>query len=148
VGFFDTEARTCPDCGTTFDALVLWADTVPCDDCGKIREAARWERIRAGRDYEIAELGGACPTQATGRNVDGRPFYFRARHGHWTLELGQPGWPTDYSDWPHDVMADEPEVFLAAQGDDDTHGWMEDEAVLAILDRHLPVPSTTVKDRP
>ena len=145
MGWADTETRACPDCGDPFEALVLYADTVPCDPSGVKRQAARWERIRAGRDYQIDELGGACPTQATGRNVDGRPFYFRARHGHWTLELGKPEWPTDYSDWPIDHRADEPEVFLVAQGEDESHGWMEDDDVLAILDRDLPVPAVVVE---
>lgn len=35
----------------------------------------------------IASLGGNCPVQATG-TVAGVPFYFRARHGHWRVEIG------------------------------------------------------------
>ena len=59
-------------------------------------------KVREGRTYSIAELGGACPTQATGRTPSGRPYYFRARHGDWTLEVGEPDFPTDYVHWPTD----------------------------------------------
>lgn len=43
---------------------------------------------------------GACPQQVTGRDKAGRPFYFRERHGEWTLHLGDASWPTDYVLWP------------------------------------------------
>lgn len=33
------------------------------------------------------ELGGACPVQGDGE-VDGVPFYFRARGRHWSIEFG------------------------------------------------------------
>jgi hypothetical protein len=32
-------------------------------------------------------LGGNCPVQAEGM-VDGKPFYFRARGGHWSMGIG------------------------------------------------------------
>lgn len=138
MGILDSETRTCPDCGKPFDALAIWDKTVPCDECGRKRYEARMEHLRAGRDYTIDELGGACPTQAMGRTADGRPYYFRARHGEWTLEVGEHDFPTDYSDWPasrHDA-----DHFLIASGDDESHGWMNDSEVLAILDEHLAVP--------
>jgi hypothetical protein len=145
MGMFERQDRACPKCGQTFSALALWDADVPCETCSRTAHDERMARIRAGRNYTIEELGGACPTQAQGRTVDDRPYYFRARHGTWTLQVGQPEWPTEYRYWP--TRWDDDSTYVA-QGDDDTHGWMEDEAVLAILDRHLPVPSTIVKDRP
>ena len=143
MGMFERETRSCPKCGKPFSALALWDADVACETCSRTAADERMARIRAGRNYTIDELGGACPTQATGRTSDDRPYYFRARHGTWTLQVGQPGWETDYCAWPGDAW-DREDTYVA-QGDDDTHGWMEDDAVLAILDRHLPVPSTVTK---
>lgn len=33
----------------------------------------------------------ACPVQAEGRLNDGRPWYFRARHGEWSMQVGERG---------------------------------------------------------
>lgn len=49
----------------------------------------------------VTTFGGACPTQAEGVLPDGSAFYFRARHGRWTIEAGPDG-PKDYLDWPRD----------------------------------------------
>lgn len=84
--------------------------------------------------YTIDYVGGACPTQAWGRTADDRPFYFRARHGEWTLEIGNTGWPTDYSDWPRVKTA--PPWFYA-EGADPSFGWMEPAQVERILAEHL-----------
>jgi hypothetical protein len=35
---------------------------------------------------EISSLGGSCPVQGEGM-VNGRPFYFRARHDHWSFAI-------------------------------------------------------------
>lgn len=35
---------------------------------------------------DVWELGGNCPVQAAG-DIDGWPFYFRARGAHWSLEV-------------------------------------------------------------
>lgn len=32
-----------------------------------------------------------CPVQAEGRLSDGRPWYFRARHGVWSMQVGERG---------------------------------------------------------
>lgn len=40
------------------------------------------------REYRFTCMGG--PLQIKG-HVDGFPFYFRARHGRWRLEIGQSG---------------------------------------------------------
>jgi|LSQX01.1.fsa_nt_gb hypothetical protein len=85
--------------------------------------------------FTVDEIGGECPTEAIGRYTDtNQPFYFRARSGRWTLELGQPEWPTDYVNWPADVWPYE----TVAQGDDPTHGGMADADVLVILAANVP----------
>jgi hypothetical protein len=41
-----------------------------------------------GNGYTIAHrYVGAMPNQIEGTLDDGRSFYFRARHGHWTLRV-------------------------------------------------------------
>jgi hypothetical protein len=35
-------------------------------------------------------LNGKCPVQAEG-TIDGYPFYFRSRGGHWALKIAEPG---------------------------------------------------------
>lgn len=54
---------------------------------------------------------GACPQQVEGVDRRGRPFYFRERHGEWTLDVGEAGWGA-YRDWPNDGTA-------VAEGDGD-----------------------------
>lgn len=61
------------------------------------------------------DFGGWCPVQGEGE-IDGWPFYFRARHRHWALSVAPPdGDPVDvscgwacgwhvgalYRPWPH-----------------------------------------------
>lgn len=78
----------------------------------------------------VTSAGGIMPTQAEG-TIDGQPFYFRARHGVWTLEINMFNHdeclPTNRSAW-HDT--DPVWVF---DGDDDTSGMMSRSAVLDIL---------------
>jgi hypothetical protein len=97
--------------------------------------------------YRLEYVGGAAPTQAWGRTGDNRPFYFRARRGEWTLEVGERGWPTFYADWPRDYPTPgrwdpvtEPPGMVAS-GWDETHGFMEPFDVEAILNRHLGGPA-------
>lgn len=73
----------------------------------------------AARGYVLESIGGVCPTQAEGVWVDGERFYFRARHGWWTLQVG-----------PEDAV----EGREIACGEDETRGAMSDAAVIAILD--------------
>lgn len=49
---------------------------------------------------EIEILGGFCPVQAEGR-IDGQPFYFRARHSHWSIEIGG-GFVLGGEGWRHE----------------------------------------------
>lgn len=73
----------------------------------------------------VTSCGGMCPTQAEG-TIHGNPFYFRARHGIWQLTVVEPGCDA--------VMpANKEDVVLYRDGDDPTHGWMEESAVMAIL---------------
>lgn len=136
MSIFEWQKRTCPGCGDTFDALALWDADTPCGDCGRKRYEQRLATINEGRPYTVESIGGACPTQAEGRTPDDRPYYFRARHGEWTLRVGEPGWPTCLLDWP-----DDGDGTYVDSGDDDTHGWMENPAVLAILDRNFGSPA-------
>ena len=126
---------TCVHCGSEERGLPWWDTCSSCSDLIDHMNAERMATARAGRAYTIVSLGGACPTQAEGLTADGRPYYFRARHGDWTLEVGEVGWPVDYGKWPHDRQNwRQHEV---ASGDDPSNGWMEDSDVLAILDEHL-----------
>lgn len=70
-------------------------------------------------EIQVHSIGGAFPTQAEGRILD-VPFYFRARHGDWSLGFG-------------DHPISDPELSLS--GEDDTAGMMEDEEVMALLTR-------------
>lgn len=126
------EPYTCQTCGKQCTGLAFWTR---CRECSRKAQEERMAAIATRCPYTVTELGGACPTQAQGRTVGNRPYYFRARHGEWTLEVGEPDFPTDYLEWPstrHDWDA-----YLIAEGDDPSGGWMEDDEVLAILDQHL-----------
>ena len=65
----------------------------------------------------FTSFGGNCPVQAEGF-VDEQPFYFRARHEHWRMEIG--GEPVVKPDWKYE------EEYPGGQFE---AGWMEpDEA--------------------
>jgi len=97
-----------------------------------------------------AEPHGDLPTQAWGRTADGRPWYFRARHGRWTIEVGDDrSWPTNYAEWPRPDLAFDQidwEQFVVAEGEDDTLGSMEADDVHDLLAEHLPPASPTTED--
>ena len=88
-------------------------------------------RADAHGAYRLGSCGGMCPTQAEGLLWDDRPFYFRARHGHWDLSVGEPGWPTDYSFWPRSGLLSN---MVVGEGDDPTYGYMSEPKVRAVLD--------------
>lgn len=71
------------------------------------------------------------PNQVEGQLDDGRPFYFRARHGGWSLAIGQPGETVD------DISL-RPDEDCDAVGRMSTAGWWNPEAaerfVRALLD--------------
>jgi hypothetical protein len=125
-----TETRPCPRCGRKFQSLVMWPSATPCDSCGHLEYAEYLKVVNKNRPYSVSSIGGSFPTQAEGTTADGRPFYFRARHGDWSLEIG--GWDDrgrDYLHWR--------DYNTLASGDDASHGCMTDDAVLAVLDEEL-----------
>ncbi len=72
--------------------------------------------------------GGACPTQAEG-TIDGHPFYFRARHGVWSLLVAA----TTYGD-ACAISWERPDLIAyTEEGADPSYGYMGDADVLAIL---------------
>jgi hypothetical protein len=75
----------------------------------------------------VSQCWGQGPTQAAGRLADGRPFFFRARHGEWTVSIGPKGAPSD-GDWIGLVVYD------IASGDDPTGRRLGTQQVEAILD--------------
>lgn len=85
----------------------------------------------------MESLGGMCPAQAVGRLADQRPFYFRARHGEWSLEVGPPG-ANPGDDWHGFVRPGTQELaWGVAVGDDPTEGWMPEDTIRELLDEHL-----------
>lgn len=70
----------------------------------------------------IDSIGGSCPTQADGE-LYGYPFYFRARHGEWTLDVVMPG--------QDQVLAENP--FVHMEGDDDSQGFMPIPEAMRII---------------
>lgn len=123
VGKISTLART--DQGT-YDLMVLWAaewddnerDEILRDmqkslddyaatnapsDCSlsPIQAAIRAQEDCAGEQSGPGWAGdvyGACPVQGEG-TVEGRSFYFRARHGHWSFEISGAPWKPDDGLW-------------------------------------------------
>jgi len=78
-------------------------------------------------DFTVDRIGGACPTQAEGRLADGRPFYFGARGGDWSVFVGPSG-----SDAGGEWIGLAAHLF--AVGDDPTEGRMSDSEVGAVLE--------------
>jgi len=70
----------------------------------------------------IRTIGGVCPCQADG-TMDGHPFYFRARHGMWTLDACKKG---------RDPL-DEIDIVFQRSGDDPDNGYMPEAAAAKII---------------
>jgi hypothetical protein len=70
-----------------------------------------------------------------GHLADERPFYFRARQGEWSLEVGP---PRPGSDW-HGLVRPGTQhlVWAVAVGEDPTMGYMADDTVRNLLAEHL-----------
>lgn len=82
-------------------------------------------------------LAGMCPGQALGRLADKRPFYFRARHGELSLEVGPAGVDPD-GDWHGFARPGTDElVWAVAGGEDPTDGWMPEATIRELLQEHL-----------
>jgi hypothetical protein len=72
-----------------------------------------------------------------GHLADERPFYFRARHGEWSLEVGPPGANAD-DDWHGFVRPGTQNlVWAIAVGEDPTMGYMPEGTVRELLEEHL-----------
>jgi hypothetical protein len=72
----------------------------------------------------ISSIGGACPCQADG-TIDGNPFYFRARHADWTLDIVKPG--------KDPVMPTREDRIQHFEGDDPWGGYMPPEEAAKII---------------
>jgi hypothetical protein len=73
-------------------------------------------------DLTISWLGGNCPVQAEGE-INGKPFYFRARGESWSLSIG--GEPVGNPEWAHfEWFGEWPDA-----------GWMTEEQAEAFLRR-------------
>lgn len=71
---------------------------------------------------DITYLGGNCPVQAEGF-VNGAPFYFRARHEHWSFGVG-----SDPVDGDGFYVR---QRYVDGQGD---AGWMSEEEARAVIE--------------
>ncbi len=78
--------------------------------------------------FVVDEIGGQCPCQATG-SFFGFPFYFRARHGEWGLNVVRPGGDPVVS----------LDLVYSASGGDAEHGSMAPWTALAILCAHWKI---------
>lgn len=83
-----------------------------------------------GELYTVDSIGGMVPTQAEGTTADGRPFYFRARHGVWRFTVAPAGGTFD------DAVA-AVQGSRSWHGKDPSFGCMTDPEVREILDRCL-----------
>ena len=70
----------------------------------------------------LTQFGGMCPTEAHGE-ILGCPFYFRARHGEWTLTVAPKG--------EDPILHKDPLYF--AEGEDHTEGYMPMEDFITVL---------------
>lgn len=74
----------------------------------------------------IKSLGGACPCQGSG-TMSGYPFYFRARHGDWQLDITEVGGDPVVASLPNDP------ALYRAEGDDPWSGYMPVEAARILI---------------
>ena len=80
-----------------------------------------------GAGIDIEWLGGNCPVQAEG-TIDGRRFYFRARHEHWSIEIAATA-TTEYVKWPEDETTFEYEE----EWDGPNAGWMSEDTAREMI---------------
>lgn len=78
------------------------------------------------------DIGGMMPNQASG-TVNGNPFYFRARWGHWSIAIVKPG---------HDPIGPGPAIRAKAllygdHGKDQKAGWWKPEEFRPLVEKHL-----------
>lgn len=104
-----------------------------CDYCHAVHVGpCMWDRIVVTIEY----VGGACPTQGWG-GIGPLRWYFRARHGSWTLSVGV---GEDVFSAGILTYVDSATAIWNAEGEDETNGWMDREdarsLILATLDRY------------
>jgi hypothetical protein len=68
---------------------------------------------------------GAMPNQIEGTLDDGRLFYFRARHGHWTLRVAAEAGGELYIGTP------------VVEGDDEDAGWWSAAETLEVFKKAI-----------
>lgn len=74
---------------------------------------------------EIIMIGGNCPVQAEGI-IGGKPFYFRARGEHWSMEIGYDSKSSEPAEWyKEEEWGDGPY----------DAGWMPEEDAINIIER-------------
>lgn len=128
--------------------VVPWAD-FPEDDAPS---DTQWPEIRmrwvSPTTYTVTYIDvGWGLAQAEGVTNHGRPFYFRAKRGEWTVDLGPQGAPPEYLTWADDDSLNELSARAAGGPIDATRGEYEAEEsmtesqVRAILDSVLPMLS-------
>jgi hypothetical protein len=81
-------------------------------------EAAAGEPAPLPDGVDLHDLGGYCPVQGYGM-VDALPFYFRARHEHWSFEVCENP-RADIQDLDTDWRAD----WYTEEAYDGNAGWM------------------------
>ncbi|WAJ27116.1 hypothetical protein [Antarcticirhabdus aurantiaca] len=78
------------------------------------------------QSFRIDWLGGNCPVQAEGE-IDGKPFYFRARGERWSMSIGG-----------NDVVGEPEWYYEEPYGDEDfAAGWMTEDEARAFIDRSI-----------
>lgn len=85
----------------------------------------------------ITEIGGACPTQASG-TMYGCPFYYRSRHDEWDLTVTRPG--------VDPVLPAEQDRLVYLHGEDSHAGCVPLTDVLLILENGLQELRLTYPD--
>lgn len=80
----------------------------------------------------IESIGGNCPVQAEGE-VDGKPFYFRARGEHWSIGIGG------------DDVVLTPEWYMEEKypGGQFAAGWMTEEEAVAFINKAVAKYATS-----
>lgn len=106
---------------------VLTAHATGISPIGLTADVAKGERMDG---LEISTSGGNCPVQIEG-TIDGRPFYFRARGEHWSIEI-HPTATGDYLSWPNDQAA---WTIVGEYGEWPDAGWMPIEQAMAIVEK-------------
>ncbi len=90
-------------------------------------------RPDTGLSVVIDNIGGNCPVQAEG-TVNGEPFYFRARGGHWSMSIGGSdvvGSPKWYLQAPYKDPNPTPHPIVGAMHF--AAGWMPVEAAESFI---------------